>query len=398
MTELARSINRPRRGRAAWVMAFVVACGASATAHAQLGTGWVETTFQKRVHLDDEAGLQTFTWTESRSVCSPMPCADYGYDAATGVETFRIFDSRSNRSEIRLSNEYSTGIRQFEGYVTFDAPLHDESLFQIFGNSRGSATYLMMRGYRDNGGEIRVMSPAQVIAAGVYGKEVRINIIHEQNVSARFYVNGKFVYEKPETDTVATNYWKYGCYGTTSGNVPAVVKWRAVRTFRDGRRPEAAGDAGTNGGGAADAAPRDGAADAPTADAASVTGDSRESDGPARVDGPAGPDGALPSNDGAMTADARAAAGSDASGSAGSGGSGGAGPGGAGAGGGGGGPGGEGGRGSGPGDASGGCSCRFGRDPGGSALLGVLPLLALGARRRRRRRLSTPAPRRRPRP
>lgn len=220
------------------VLVIELSSGPVASVYAQLGTGWIDTDYTKRIHLDDEVGLQTFSWSSSESVCSPTACADYNYDGVTDTETFRIFDSRSNRSEIRLQNDYDSGIYQFEGYVTFYEPLHDESLFQIFGNSGSAATYLMMRGYSDNGGEIRVVGGSNTIASGVYGQEVRINVIHEQNASAKFYVNGEFVYEKPDTDTEATNYWKYGVYGTTNGNVPAVVQWRAVRTFRDGLPPE----------------------------------------------------------------------------------------------------------------------------------------------------------------
>ena len=216
---------------------IVLACAPDAV-RAQLGTGWIPTNFSKRIHLDDTEGLQTFSWTASKSVCSPTVCADYNYNAGRDIETFRIFDSRSNRSEIRLQNDYSTGIHQFEGYVTFYEPLHNESLFQIFGNSGAAATYAMMRGYRDNGGEIRVVSPANVIASSIYGQEVRINMIHLQNQWSKWYVNGQLVLTKSESDTEATNYWKYGVYGTTSGNVPAVVQWRAVRTFRDGVPPE----------------------------------------------------------------------------------------------------------------------------------------------------------------
>src|ERR1051326_3159656 len=85
---------------------------------AQLGSGWIQYSPTKKIHLDDEAGLETFNWTTYKSVCSNTVCADYSYDSATDTETFRIFDSRSNRSEIRLQNEYWTGRRQFEGYVT----------------------------------------------------------------------------------------------------------------------------------------------------------------------------------------------------------------------------------------------------------------------------------------
>jgi hypothetical protein len=207
---------------------------AASGAQAQLGSGWQQYTVTKKIHLDDEAGLQTFDWTSYKSVCSPM-CADYAANGAT--EIFRILDSRSNRAEIRLENEYATGTRQFEGYVTFYAPLHDESLFQIFGNSGDGATYAMMRGYRDNGGEIRVMGGSHVIASGVYGTEVRINVIHKQNAWSKWYVNGVLKYTMGDTDTAATNYWKYGCYGSTNGNVPAESHWRNVKLFQNGVEP-----------------------------------------------------------------------------------------------------------------------------------------------------------------
>src|SRR6185369_2029756 len=96
-------------------------------AHAQIGTGWTLYSPTKKIHLDDSTGLQTFNWSSYQSVDNPIS-ADYSYNSSTDTETFRILDNRSNRSEIRLQNEYSTGRRQFQGYVTFSSPLNDESL------------------------------------------------------------------------------------------------------------------------------------------------------------------------------------------------------------------------------------------------------------------------------
>jgi hypothetical protein len=196
-----------------------------------LGTGWVLYAPTKKIHLDDDVDLQTFTWTAAKSVCSPA-CADYKYDSATDTETFRVLDSRSNRSEIRLANEYSTGSRQFQGYVRFDAPLDDESLFQIFG-STSEATQLMVRGYSANGGEIR--GGGKTLSTGCYGVERRINVIHRQGQDMRMYVNGSLKNTIADGEAV-TNYHKYGCYGTLRTG-PATVKWRAARSYRDGQPP-----------------------------------------------------------------------------------------------------------------------------------------------------------------
>jgi regulation of enolase protein 1 (concanavalin A-like superfamily) len=224
----------------AWLLLFV-----GGPLQAQLGPGWIQYSPTKKIHLDDEAGLQIFNWTSSKSVCSNTTCADYSYDSATDTEIFRIFDSRSNRSEIRLQNEYSTGRRQFEGYVTFYPPLEDESLMQIFGSTTG-ATLTMTRGYASSGGHITctgtgggVTFGTTTIATACYGVELRINVIHDQDNYIRWYVNGVLKCEQLDTEVGVDNYHKYGCYGTTSGNVPAVVKWRAVRSFKDGFAPNA---------------------------------------------------------------------------------------------------------------------------------------------------------------
>lgn len=207
---------------------------AAPAAQAQLGSGWVEYAPTKKIHLDNEAGLQTFNWVPYKSVCSPT-CADYTYDPATDTEMFRLFDNRTNRSEIRLQNEYSTGSRQFEGYVTFYAPLDDESLMQIFGSTEG-ATQLMIRGYAADGGSIR--GGGKTLATGIYGKEVKINVIHlQEDVGNRMeiYINDVKMAEVPDNEAV-TNYHKYGNYGTLRTD-EAVVKWRRARFFRDGYAP-----------------------------------------------------------------------------------------------------------------------------------------------------------------
>jgi hypothetical protein len=196
-----------------------------------LGSGWVQYSPTKKIHLDDEAGLQTFSWTSSKSVCSPS-CADYRYDSATDTETFRILDNRSNRSEIRLQNDYSSGSRQFQGYVTFNTPLNDESLMQIFGSTSG-ATQMMLRGYSANGGEMRALSGT--VATGVYGVEQRVNVIHRQGQDIRVYINGSLKRSEADGEAV-TNYHKYGCYGTLRTGA-ATVKWRAVRHYQNGQAP-----------------------------------------------------------------------------------------------------------------------------------------------------------------
>ena len=202
------------------------------TIAAAIGSGWVAYSPTKKIHLDDENGLQIFNWTSYKSVGSPI-CADYRSES--GTETFRIVNNKSNRSEIRLQNDYSTGSRQFEGYVTFNAPLDDESLMQIFGSTSG-ATQLMIRGYAADGGSIK--GAGQTLATNVYGKEVHINVIHLQEDKGnriKIYVNGVKKADVADNEAV-TNYMKYGNYGTLRTGT-ATVKWRDVKVYRDGTAP-----------------------------------------------------------------------------------------------------------------------------------------------------------------
>ncbi|MFD0893986.1 hypothetical protein KBB96_11225 [Luteolibacter ambystomatis] len=198
-------------------------------ADAQIGSGWTQQTYTKAVHLDNESGLQTFSWASYRSVGSGTICADYqgGSSAwADTTETFRILDNRSNRSEIRIYNDYSTGSRQFQGYVTFSSPLNDECLMQVWGSTSG-ATQMMIRGFSASGGTLREGST--VLATSCYGVEKRVNVIHYQGNYFEIWINGSEKKQFNDTEDVS-NYWKYGCYGTlTTG--PVTVQWRQVRCY-----------------------------------------------------------------------------------------------------------------------------------------------------------------------
>jgi len=215
-----------RRQVQLWLVAAAATLATAQAAQAQIGEGWTQQTYTRKIHLDDEDGLQTFDWTAYKSVCGGSICADYRSSGDT--ETFRILDNRSNRSEIRLRNEYSSGLRQFQGFVTFGAPLNDESLFQIFGSTSG-ATLCMMRGYAANGGTLRTVGGGGVLSTGCYGVERRVNVIHSQDDFVEFYVNGSLKARFDEDERVS-NYWKYGVYGTLRTG-PVSVKWRQVRLY-----------------------------------------------------------------------------------------------------------------------------------------------------------------------
>ncbi len=232
-------------------LALLTCLAMTAQSWAQLGSGWVQYKPEQKIHLVDfkyptRKGMRIFDWTNHVEAGSPTSCASYDYDAKTATETFKLHDPRSNRAEIRLENEYGTGSRQFEGYVTFFAPLNDESLMQVWGSDEG-ATQLMMRGYAAHGGEIgianAIVKGMPRVATNCYAREIKVNIIHlQEDVGNKFivYLNNKKVLEFPDDEHPKNhdgkNYHKYGCYGTLK-TAEAIVKWRAVKHFKDGTVP-----------------------------------------------------------------------------------------------------------------------------------------------------------------
>jgi hypothetical protein len=218
---------------------------------AQIGPGWVAYAPEKKIHLENfkEKSPTAYIWPSNYESYGNPKTASYAYDAANDAETFQLYGLKGNRSEIRLFNEYETGSRQFEGYVTFFAPLNDESLFQIWGSVRG-ATQMMLRGFAANNGCIGINyegGGTPKFLSNLYGREFKVNVIHlQEDVGNKIviYIDGAKILEFPDNEKAVNhegkNYHKYGCYGTVKeGHESPKVIWRNVRCFRDGTTPGA---------------------------------------------------------------------------------------------------------------------------------------------------------------
>jgi hypothetical protein len=199
----------------------------------------------KKIHLCNETGKHMmYDWVPAQALSTSVgKCASYAFDPATETETFQLYGKNSNRAEIRLINEYEFGARQFEGYLTFDGPLDDECLMQIWGSAQG-ATQFMLRGFHANGGELTVNCGSvnrTKVMDHCHGKEIKVNIIHlQENVGNKFlvYLNDKKVGEYPDNEKAVNNfngnYHKYGVYGTVrDGHESPKAVWRKVRHYKD---------------------------------------------------------------------------------------------------------------------------------------------------------------------
>lgn len=213
---------------------------------------WVEVNYDspgdRKIHLcNPKQKITAFDWTPGQDVFQSFgdpPYASYKYDKATDTETFQVYGNRSNRSEIRLYNEYEFGATQFEGYVTFYPPTDDECLMQIWGSDEG-ATQLMVRAYGDKNGSIGINfkgSGTPKVLHDLYGKETKVNVIHLQEDMGNkimVFLNDKKVAEYPDNEKAVNhnnkNYHKWGLYGTVKpGHENPKVVWRTVRHYAAG--------------------------------------------------------------------------------------------------------------------------------------------------------------------
>jgi hypothetical protein len=197
--------------------------GAPAALAGPIGGGWTEH------HPNHNLQIQ------SRGVIKSFPSSDThatgpggSYDRAGGVETFKLTNNGSNRVEVRVQDNYKTGLRQFEGEVKVSPPTNDESAMQIFGNDGDGATTLMIRSYAKKGGTLR--GGGKDLISGIYGEWVHINVIHDATANKySVYINGdlKVTANGPK----GTHYFKYGVYGTLHTS-SAQHQWRNVHFYR----------------------------------------------------------------------------------------------------------------------------------------------------------------------
>lgn len=209
--------------RATLFISILLAITSVVSANAQIGSGWKEVRYSEMLNPEIKDKLHAIR---------PVPPVYHGdgcsYSRADGIETFELFNKNSNRIEIRVYNDYKQGQQQFEGDVKIFAPLNDESLMQIFGNTT-HATLFMLRGWSDNGGSLKRYGDA-TLATNVFNNWVHVNVINDRdNHITQVYINGMLKGEWKDTDS-ARNYFKYGCYGTMRTG-RAAVQWKNVRFF-----------------------------------------------------------------------------------------------------------------------------------------------------------------------
>jgi hypothetical protein len=376
-----RRLARP--GLLRW-LAVGALCAGPGVAQAQIGSGWTRLTL-----------TEDFIDTQSMGQHMRHPIASFTtsgarYDKSGDSETFELYDPSFNRVEHDTNHHYKTGKIQFEGTVQIYPGVNHQFIVQLF-NAPASGPIMALSAYSRGNGTIVKQGGGVEVATNVFGKDVKVNIIHDLDANTlAVYVDGVRAWAGGGGAGGGFNF-KYGSYGSLNGSPSAKARWQNVQFWT-------AGGGGPDPGPGPDAgAPRDAGASADAASGADTAGSGSGREDAASIgarDAAAGGAGGA-SGDAAVSGD-RAAPG-EGSGGSGPGGGGGGGSGGAGgskgaAGSGGTADPGGGGGGAGPDGQAGsaaGCGCGIGdrgREGGATALLAALVVAAALRGRRGRER------------
>ncbi|MRX46024.1 fibronectin type III domain-containing protein [Pedobacter puniceum] len=257
------------------LMLFCFLITFSAKSFAQIGTGWgTAVSLDQQVQLENysnPSGDNTdFTWPRTSAYIDAQGnpetsdnsdvTSKYNYNSSTGVSTFTLKKYPGNRSELRVfdvnssTRNYTSGTRQFEGYITVGDKMFDNAIFQLFGGE-DNATMLQIRSnsYDMDAADSKFrifydpncfnVEGNRDLEFNVVNRKIKLNVIHIQQTSSTpgkvyILIDDELKFSFSEEITTA-NYFKYGIYGRendpeTNGITNAAVVWEDVRIWKGG--------------------------------------------------------------------------------------------------------------------------------------------------------------------
>ncbi|MDE3099724.1 MAG: fibronectin type III domain-containing protein [Verrucomicrobiota bacterium] len=196
-------------------------------ARAQIGSGWsVYTPSEKFQYESNDIGF---------SISPPPSYFNNGYcqfNRTNPVDEFQLLTHNSNRAEIRVNDDYSTGSHQFQADVLIaTTTTTGETIHQIFNGPAGP--WLLIKETSNYFGSIHVGAATASLATNLYGRWFQFNSINDMSDDQTYlYVNGQLVWQG--TNPGGTFYTKYGAYGTHDDAHPADMVFSNVVLFTGG--------------------------------------------------------------------------------------------------------------------------------------------------------------------
>ncbi|HXF09927.1 MAG TPA: carbohydrate-binding domain-containing protein [Desulfuromonadaceae bacterium] len=195
------------------IVTVALACGVSLAARAQVGSGWAQ--YFPGMHVQKVGNVS--------------------YSSSGGTETFSINGSDSSseqRCEERVEDDFSSGTRQFEGFVKVTSLGGSGiSLKQTFQANNGA--FLMVAIKSGSSGTLYDVHSGTTLATGVIGVSVRVNTVTDCGANKSYeYINGSL--KNTISGGTAPFYNKYGTYRLGSGSGPIKAQWSGIRFWQGG--------------------------------------------------------------------------------------------------------------------------------------------------------------------
>jgi len=206
------------------VAVVALVSGLSLAAQAQVGSGW--TSYTPSMHLQQVGNVS--------------------HSSSGGTETFSINGSDSSseqRCEERVEDDFSSGTRQFEGFVKVTSlGGSGVTLKQTFQANNGA--FLMTAVQSGSSGTLYDVHSGTTLATGIIGVSVRLNTITDVGASKSYeYINGSL--KNTLSGGSAPFYNKYGTYRLGSGHGPITAQWSGMKYWQGGSISGGGGGGGT---------------------------------------------------------------------------------------------------------------------------------------------------------
>ncbi|KAM7253178.1 hypothetical protein ACFE04_025796 [Oxalis oulophora] len=166
-----------------------------------------------------------------------VPLSDR-YNFSNGIRSFWVYNhdkpfktdtTTRPRTEVRIQGyDYSSGIRQFEGYAYVPTGTSGVTIVQIHGAAEG-ATTLQLRIY---GGDMRYYK-FNTVATGLYDRWFRVNIIHNVDEGKiTVFIDGEEKF-KVKDQGPGDLYFKCGVYAAPHGSSNFMEsRWKNIKLFK----------------------------------------------------------------------------------------------------------------------------------------------------------------------
>jgi hypothetical protein len=142
-------------------------------------------------------------------------------------QPFQNGSSTLPRTEMRIENDYSSGLHMFEADVYVPAGTSDVSIMQIFGGSGGHASSLQLRVY--DGDLMRYHS--DTVKSGIYDHWFHLNVLHDaNNHKIAIYIDGAPALAVKDYEATSY-YFKCGVYTQEGSSDKMEVLFKNIKIY-----------------------------------------------------------------------------------------------------------------------------------------------------------------------